>query len=151
VVKTACAGGTISVDKHCLIGTDMTSRILMQLAAVAGFLAVGLGAFGAHALNTQLSAASLQTWDTAVSYQFYHTLALLALALSGKVDSGSRWFGLAAKGWLLGMLLFSGSLYGYCLSQFKPLVYITPVGGLCFLLGWFALTVAGYRAAELRS
>ena len=104
---------------------------LFRIAAVVCFLAVGLGAFGAHALKAPLqSHGMLDVWNKAVLYHFLHALALVFLALHG---AGNRiaYFLLAA-----GILLFSGSLYTMALTNVRWLGAITPLGGLCFLAGW---------------
>ena len=115
------------------------------LGAVNGFLAVALGAFGAHGLHDRLAASDrLATWETAVSYQVYHGLALLAVGLLAARGVG---FAGPASGWcfLLGIVLFSGSLYALCLTQIKMLGAITPIGGMLFLAGWVLLAVAGAK------
>src|SRR4029077_11892514 len=104
---------------------------LLRIAAGFCFLAVALGAFGAHGLKEALQASGmLDAWDKAVLYHLVHAVALVALALSG---SGNRavYFLLAA-----GILLFSGSLYTMALTNVRWLGAITPLGGLCFLAGW---------------
>jgi uncharacterized membrane protein YgdD (TMEM256/DUF423 family) len=100
---------------------------------------VVLGAFGAHALKQRLGADALQLWNTAVQYHFWHALALLAVALAG----AGPWF--KAAGWLfvVGVLLFSGSLYALAFGA--PLGIVTPLGGLALILGWIAFAVAAVR------
>ncbi len=104
-------------------------------------LAVGLGAFGAHALKARLSVEMLAVWQTAVQYHAWHALGLLAVGLAGHHLEGS-W--LRAAGWLLlaGIALFSGSLYALALGAPRALGMATPVGGLAFILGWLALALA---------
>lgn len=116
--------------------------LFLRLAAASGFIVVGLGAFGAHGLRNMLDAAALGTWETAVQYQMLHVVALLAvglLSLRGELAL-LRW-----SGWsfVLGTLLFSGSLYLLALTGVRWLGMITPLGGVCFLLGWGLL----FRAA----
>ena len=122
-------------------------KLFITLGAASGFLAVAFGAFGAHALRERLSAAMLQTFQTGVSYQMYHALALLAVGvLLGRFSiDGSAW--LSGAGWLFvaGTLLFSGSLYVLALSGTTWLGAITPLGGVAFLLGWAALAVGIWR------
>src|SRR5258708_21225827 len=100
------------------MGGTPVDRLFIALAAASGFLAVGLGAFGAHALRDRLSADSLQVFQTGVTYQMYHALALLAVGilLARFSSDGSAW--LSAAGWLFlaGSVLFSGSLYVLALS-----------------------------------
>lgn len=118
-----------------------------MLGALSGCLAVGAGAFGAHALRDRLSTDMLSVFQTGVSYQMYHALALLAVGvLLGRFSiDGSAW--LTASGWLfvLGTLLFSGSLYSLSLSGITWLGAITPLGGVAFLVGWLALAVGIWR------
>jgi uncharacterized membrane protein YgdD (TMEM256/DUF423 family) len=120
----------------------MNKRLII-IASVFGILAVILGAFGAHALKSLLDPAGLEVWKTAVSYQFYHTLALLFLSLLP--ESKGRSGNIAAWFFSLGILLFSGSLYLIStkeilnISQLSVLGPLTPVGGFFFILGWISL------------
>jgi uncharacterized membrane protein YgdD (TMEM256/DUF423 family) len=127
----------------------MQIKIFLIFAAVSGLLAVALGAFGAHALRGKLSENLLHAFETGVSYQMTHTLALLGVCLL-MVHWGERTSLLvAASGFSLGILLFSGSLYGLALTGMKWLGPVTPLGGLAFLVGWAALLVSAwnYKAA----
>lgn len=108
------------------------------MGAIAGFLGVALGAFGAHALKARLSAELLAVWKTAVEYQLYHALALVLVGLLAAQRPGSG-YGAVTVCFALGILLFSGSLYAYALSGVRALGMITPVGGLLFLAGWALL------------
>jgi uncharacterized membrane protein YgdD (TMEM256/DUF423 family) len=113
---------------------------LFRIAAVLCFLAVALGAFGAHSLRTTLETRGmLDVWNKAVFYHFIHALALLALALYGTINRGVCWLLIA------GILLFSGSLYLLALTNLRWLGAVTPVGGLCFLAGWAWLVFAPPR------
>ena len=113
-------------------------RVWLALGAVYGFAAVALGAFGAHALKGRLSPDFAAAYQTAVQYQFYHALALLAVGiLAGRNASSTLNFSGAA--FALGVLLFSGSLYALSLTGVRAFGAITPVGGALFLLGWAAL------------
>lgn len=119
-------------------------RLFFALGALLAFLGVAAGAFGAHALRGRLAPELLDTFETGARYQIYHALALLAVAWAV-----TRWPGLAstASGWLflLGIALFSGSLYLLALTGQRWLGAITPLGGLAFLLGWLALLWAAWR------
>ena len=109
----------------------MISPILFRLAAALCFLAVALGAFGAHGLKGVLEAnGTLEAWKTAVLYHLAHAIALLALALHGVVNRGACYLLVA------GIVLFCGSLYLLALTDVRWLGAITPLGGLCFLGGW---------------
>ena len=112
----------------------MTSTLCLRIAAVSGFLTVALGAFGAHGLKALLTEYNtVDIWNKAVLYQMFHTLALLALAFRPTVNTG------AAIGFLIGICVFSGSLYGLALTNLRWLGAITPLGGLAFLTGWILL------------
>ena len=125
----------------------MKEAIWLQLGAAWGFLAVAIGAFGAHGLKERLeSLGQTAIFQTAAHYQMYCAFALLAvglLALHGR--SGTA---LAVAGWsfLLGSLLFSGSLYILATTGLKWLGAITPLGGVLMLAGWAALLVAAGQA-----
>lgn len=109
----------------------------LRLAALAGFLAVALGAFGAHAFKARLALlGTAGIWDTAVLYHLIHAVALLALGLGRPVN---RWVPLL---FAVGIVIFSGSLYVLAMTNFKILGAITPLGGLCFLAGWLMLAFA---------
>jgi uncharacterized membrane protein YgdD (TMEM256/DUF423 family) len=120
-------------------------RFWIVSAAVNGFAAVALGAFGAHGLRERLEAHQRTgTWETAVVYEMFHALALLAVAWLASRDPAAATH---AAGWcfLIGIVLFSGSLYALCLTNVRVLGAITPFGGVLFLAGWVLLAVAGLR------
>jgi len=111
--------------------------LLVRIAAALCFLAVALGAFGAHALRSTLETRGmLDVWNKAVLYHFIHAIALFALALYGTANRGAWWLLLA------GIFLFSGSLYLMALTNLRWLGAVTPFGGLCFLAGWAWLIIA---------
>ena len=110
------------------------NSLLFRTTAVFGFLAVALGAFGAHALKGTLAANdTTEVWKTAVLYQFVHVIALLVLATGPTTSRAVAIFFVA------GIVIFSGSLYLLALTNIKWLGAITPLGGLCFLAGWICL------------
>lgn len=113
-------------------------KLFLIAASALGFLAVALGAFGAHTLKSRLSEDMLAVWQTAVQYQFWHVLALLGVAILFRFGSSSLLMA-AGYSFLIGILLFSGSLYVLALTGVKPLGAITPIGGLAFLVGWGCL------------
>ena len=121
-------------------------RLFFAIGSLSAFLAVGLGAFGAHALKTRLNAELLASFEVGVRYQMYHALALLAVGWAC-----TRWPGaiVVASGWLFvaGTLLFSGSLYALSLSGVRWLGAITPLGGLAFLAGWLCLAWATWKSS----
>jgi uncharacterized membrane protein YgdD (TMEM256/DUF423 family) len=125
----------------------MTAKIMMFVAALGGFIAVALGAFGAHGLKNTLSPELLSAWQTGVQYQFYHVLALLFVAVL-MLTQPSSWLVVSATAFMLGMVLFSGSLYALALGGPRWLGPVTPLGGLSFLIGWIALVVAAVKLKE---
>ena len=115
-----------------------------MIAGVLGFLAVALGAFGAHALKARLEPGQLVVFETGVRYQMYHALALLAVAmLADRRPCGA--LNAAGSLFLAGVLLFSGSLYLLSTQGWRWLGPVTPLGGVCFLAGWIALAIAAAR------
>ncbi|WP_426492548.1 DUF423 domain-containing protein [Hymenobacter sp. 102] len=121
----------------------MTARLILQLAALLGALSVGIGAFAAHGLRKMLEAAGrFETFETAVRYQFFHTLALLAVGVLWYLKPELRSLGTVAWLWLGGILIFSGSLYVLCLTGITKLGAVTPIGGVLFIAGWIVLLLA---------
>lgn len=121
---------------------------LIGTAAILGGVGVAAGAFGAHALKAHLHAlGGADTWDTAVLYQLLHALAALAASLAAMTAPAAlaRALSRATRCWLIGTLLFSGSLYGLALGGPRWLGPITPVGGLFYLAGWTAIAIATLR------
>lgn len=118
-----------------------------MLGALSAAIAVGAGAFGAHALKSRLDPAMLEVFETAARYQMYHALALLAVAVAA-----DRWpSGWArASGWafVAGTVLFSGSLYLLALTGVRWLGAVTPLGGVAFLGGWICLAVVAMRGTR---
>ncbi|MBC8172478.1 MAG: DUF423 domain-containing protein [Chitinophagales bacterium] len=133
----------------------MNKKIIM-LASALGGLAVLLGAFGAHGLETLIEQGKLEpdritTWETAVQYHFYHTCALLILAL-GWNKLNERFVRYAKNCFLYGIIIFSGSLYLLTASpllaghELSWLGAITPIGGILFIAGWICLFIAAKRS-----
>ena len=119
-------------------------RTFLFIGALAGFLGVAFGAFGAHGLRNRLSPDMLAVFETAVRYQMYHALALLLTAALAARSDG--WL-VKMAGWAFtaGLLLFSGSLYVLALTGVTMFGAITPLGGIAFLIGWACLLVVGIR------
>lgn len=119
-------------------------RVFAVLGAASALVAVGAGAFGAHALRGRLTPDLLAVFETGVRYQMYHALGLLFVAWAA-----TRWpvGPVRAAGWLFvaGTVVFSGSLYALALSGVRGLGAVTPLGGLAFLAGWLALAVGVWR------
>ncbi|MES2685006.1 MAG: DUF423 domain-containing protein [Pseudomonadota bacterium] len=120
------------------------AQLAVLTGAVYGFLGVGFGAFGAHALKTRLAPEMLAVWKTAVEYQLYHALALLLVGLIA-TQKPSISISNSAICFALGVLVFSGSLYVLALSGVRWLGAITPIGGLLFLIGWALLFWAALK------
>jgi len=121
------------------------TRFYIIIAAISGFLAVVIGAFAAHGLKKVLTPDMIEVIKTGVHYQMYHAIALLMVALLLIHKPAAA--GLKASGWafILGSLMFSGSLYALAMGAPRWLGPITPLGGLCFLVGWMLLAIAGWR------
>ena len=124
----------------------MSSRIALLIAALALFVAVAAGAFGAHALARQVGPERIAVWQTAVQYHAWHGLAIFGVGLLMRTSPQLR--GLAAAAWcfLAGIVLFSGSLYLLAATGVAGLGVVTPVGGIAFLAGWATLAWAVARA-----
>ncbi|MCE2732316.1 MAG: DUF423 domain-containing protein [Cyclobacteriaceae bacterium] len=117
------------------------NKKFILIAGALGFLAVAFGAFGAHALKDLLEAnGRSQTFELAVRYHFFHAIALLALGFQNQMRA--RIVGLL---WLIGILLFSGSLYVLAIFNATSVALITPIGGLFLLAGWLTLMVLAYK------
>lgn len=120
-------------------------RLFFSLGCLAAFLGVVLGAFAAHVLKTKLEPDLFAVWEVGVRYHLYHALALFVTAWAAAQWPAARmlWPGLL---FALGIVLFSGSLYVLALTGQRWLGAITPLGGLCFLMGWFFLAYHVWRA-----
>lgn len=118
-----------------------SGRRWLFAGSILGFLGVGLGAFGAHALKSRLSPELLDVFETGVRYQMYHALALLGVGLAAP-RLGGRASGRSGLAFTLGIMVFSGTLYALALTGERWLGAITPVGGLLLLAGWLNLALA---------
>ncbi|HEX7249106.1 MAG TPA: DUF423 domain-containing protein [Burkholderiales bacterium] len=107
---------------------------------------VALGAFGAHALKSRLPADMLAVWNTGVQYHLWHALGMIAVGLSAAIVPGGPWLRGAGALLLAGIVLFSGSLYALALGAPRGFGALTPIGGICLMLGWLALVVAVLRS-----
>ena len=120
-------------------------KLFLFLGAIMMFLSVALGAFGAHGLKSVLSAEQLTVYQTGVHYQMIHGIGLIlvAILMSKYTDIGL----FPAAGWamLIGIILFSGSLYALAFTGVRTLGIITPVGGVGFLIGWILLAIAAFK------
>src|SRR5215831_19320959 len=114
---------------------SVSMKLWFVTACLMGALGVAAGAFGAHSLKQRVSSDLLAIFETGVRYQMYHAFGLLAVAIASDRWSQTN-FNLAGWLFVIGILLFSGSLYVLCLTGMKGLGAITPLGGLCFLAAW---------------
>ena len=121
-------------------------RIFLILGAVLGGLSVLGGAFASHVLKARLSERALEIFQTGAQYQMYHALGLLVVALLlMQVEVGQSLLLAAGVSFLVGILLFSGSLYTLSLSGIKTLGAVAPLGGVAFLVGWGCLAIAALK------
>ncbi|MEX2592439.1 MAG: DUF423 domain-containing protein [Anditalea sp.] len=124
----------------------MKNTTYIKLAAILGALAVVIGAFGAHSLEPVLTKNDyLATFETAVKYQFYHTLAILLIGVLIGIYQKNKFLKYSAHSFLAGIIIFSGSLYVLSLTNLTWLGAITPIGGLAFILGWILLFVGVWK------
>lgn len=128
------------------------ARLFLTFAAASGFLAVALGAFGAHALKNHLDDYARGVYETAVLYHFVHSLALLAVGVLCRVGVPRRSLSAAGVAFITGLLIFCGSLYLLSVTGLRWLGAVTPLGGVAFLSGWLLLLVwsLGEAASEQR-
>lgn len=133
----------------------MTKKNLLLVSGISGAMCVTIGAMGAHALKNILPIENLQTLETAVKYQFYHTLALiLVVALSEKINS--KYLKYSSALFIMGIIFFSFSLYFLALrpllcignEEMKWMGAITPIGGICFILAWLMLSFGALKSTN---
>ena len=120
-------------------------KIFIIMGAINAFLAVALGAFGAHGLEGKVEPKYLETWKTGVTYQMFHAVGILFIGiLLGKLPANAL---LSWSGWLMliGIILFSGSLYVLTLTKISILGAITPLGGVSFLVAWILIIIAAVK------
>lgn len=120
-------------------------NIFVFLGAINACISVALGAFGAHGLKGIMDQKYLDIWETGVRYEMYHALGLIAIGiLSGTLKSSAL---LSWSGWLMliGIVLFSGSLYVLSLTRISVIGAITPIGGVAFLASWILLAIAAVK------
>ena len=126
----------------------MNYRNTLRAAGIFGALGVGLGAFGAHGLReTLLERGMANAWETAVRYHLFHALGLLVISFWFRQNDSRdiSLFTWVARSWMIGIILFSGSLYGLALGGPRWLGPVTPLGGVAFIAGWILLIVAASR------
>ena len=118
---------------------------LITMAAVNGLLAVMLGAFMSHSLDETITTELLGVFQTGVSYHMYHSLAALAAGILSHIFPKVRLLKFSAYSFLLGIMLFSGSLYLLALTELPMIGMITPIGGIFFIFGWIMLCIFGAK------
>ena len=122
------------------------SQFFLAIASILAGLAVAAGAFASHGLRSSLSDRSLEIFETGTRYQMYHALALLLVALLLEREKYSpKFLGASGYAFLIGILIFSGSLYALSLTNIKWLGAITPIGGAAFLVGWGFLAISAFN------
>jgi len=129
----------------------MTYSTTLRIAGILGAIGVGLGAFGAHALQEILQERGMSNaWETAVHYHLLHAVGLICIALwlRQEPQSATHSFRWAARSWVAGIILFSGSLYGLALGGPRWLGPITPLGGAALIVGWILLVIAASRGRK---
>jgi uncharacterized membrane protein YgdD (TMEM256/DUF423 family) len=122
----------------------------IAIAALNGLIAVAAGAYAAHGLQLDAGAEAASWMETGSRYQMWHALALLAVALMRRDLAAQPWLLAASWAFLLGIPLFCFSLYLMALTGFQGLAWVTPIGGLVFLIGWAALALHGVRHHSIR-
>ena len=120
----------------------MSGTIWIRIGAIVGGLGVIAGAFGAHGLEGKLDARALDVFETAAKYQLYHAPALIAVGLLALIGRGGRAREVAGWSFLVGTLIFSGTLYALALTGIRWLGAITPIGGVALIVGWFLLAAS---------
>jgi len=125
-------------------------KVFFVLGCVNAFLSVALGAFGAHLLRYKVTPQMLLTWEKGVDYQMYHALALLFISLCIKQWPDVRRVRTAGFLLVMGIVLFSGSLYALVLMQINSFGWITPIGGITFLWGWILLALCARDFSNCR-
>lgn len=123
----------------------MNKRLWIKIAALSSLISVALGAFAAHGLESVLSDQRMEVFQTAVKYQMFHSLALLAVISLQDDLLQPRWKIISLRGLLLGIVLFCGSLYLLVMTNISALGMITPIGGTAFMIGWLSLCWAARK------
>ncbi len=130
-----------------------TNRKMLTTLAITGILAVSIGAFGAHGLKPKLEATQLAIFHTGVSYHFYHLLAM-SFAYLLYIQTNHHWVRKGFWAFLIGIILFSGSLYLLStreligMTSYKWLGPLTPIGGLFFIFGWISIMISAYKPQD---
>lgn len=131
-----------------IVSSGSVLRWPLVAGASLALLAVMAGAFGAHGLRTMVSEGGLATFQTGVTYQMYHGLGLILVAILGALDLSRRLLGWATLFFVAGVVMFSGSLYVSVLTDVRWIGPVTPVGGLCLMVGWALVITASVRPRD---
>ncbi len=123
----------------------MNTKFFLLAGCITALLAVVIGAFGAHGLENILDNKMQAIYETGVNYQFYHSFALIITGILIYLWPDTKSFRMAGMSFLLGIIIFSGSLYLYTLTNNKVFGMVTPLGGLSFLLGWILLAISLWK------
>ena len=129
-------------------------RRMLTTLAITGILAISIGAFGAHVLKPKLTATQLNTFNTGVNYHFYHLLAM-SFSYLLYLYSNNNWVRIGFWSFLVGIVMFSGSLYLLSirelidLTNYKWLGPLTPIGGVCFIFGWLSIMISAYESQNI--
>lgn len=141
--------GIIASCCNLFRGSKLTENRWIIVGSISAAIAVGLGAFGAHGLENWLNdnfpenaAKRLANWKTGATYQIYHSLGMILVGLLANFSPRKKLMNAAGALMLIGILLFSGMLYAWVLTDNRTLVMIVPLGGLSFILGWVTLAIA---------
>jgi len=121
------------------------TKLFFMAGTIGAFISVALGAFAAHSLKGQLTEQLLKTFATAVEYQFFHSLSLILMAVILAQKPNIKFLHIAGISILIGIVLFSGSLYILAFTGIRSFGIITPFGGIAFLIGWFYFALAGWK------
>lgn len=122
-------------------------QLVLIASAIFGLLGVALGAFGAHGLKKILSSDMLTIWHTAVEYQFYHTFAIALTGVLMLLLPQATLLRFSALAFMIGTVIFSGSLYTLALTNIRWLGAITPIGGVALIIGWFLLAYSLWKTS----
>ena len=126
-------------------------NFFLVAGSLFGFLAVGIGAFGAHGLEGLITEHALSRYHTGVNYQFYHVIALLLIGVLSPQHQNNKLLSLSGYSFMAGIILFSGSLYLYAFTGITTFGMVTPFGGLAFLAGWASLFFFGLKSTNQKT
>lgn len=127
---------------------NQQARVIIVAGCMAALAGVACGAFGAHALRGRIAPELLVTWQTGVTYHFYHALGMLAVGLASQIMGSSKWLSWAGALMFGGLLLFSGSLYLLALTGIGAFGAVTPLGGLAWMAAWGLFATAVWRTRQ---